>query len=67
MNATDKSRTMIFNVFINFILYLDKEDLQVIPQYIYLKKGTHMRSSWENLDVCFHLVMNLYSIDSWQK
>jgi hypothetical protein len=45
MNATDKSRTMIFNVFINFILYLDKEDLQVIPQYIYLKKGTHMRSS----------------------
>jgi hypothetical protein len=25
---------------------------------------TYTRSSWENWDVCFHLVINLYGIDS---
>jgi hypothetical protein len=40
--------------------------LVILRLYIYrffLRMGTYTRSSWENVDVCFHLVMNLYDID----
>jgi hypothetical protein len=31
---------------------------------IFLRMGTYTRSSWENVYVCFHLVMHLYGINS---
>ena len=48
----------------NYLIYISLYHIDVCTFINFLRMGTYTRSIWENVDVCFHLVMNLFGIDS---